>query len=526
MVVYSVLFHRVMENEGQQHSWITGFYWTLTVMTTLGFGDITFHSDLGRLFSMIVLLSGVLFLLIILPFTFIQFFYAPWIEAESKSIAPRQLPLSTKDHIILVSTDAVTSSLVGKLNAYKWEYVILLDEIAKSLELYDQGYRVALGNLDDPDTFRNMRIQNAKMIVALGSDEDNTNIVSTVREVSEKITVVAKADSDNSEDILSLAGSNHVLNLMKMLGESLARRTISGTKRVSIITTMHGLMIAEAPAAGSRLVGRKLRKSGIREETDVTIVGIWERGAFIVPHPDTIITAGAVLVMAGSEKNLKRFDAAYPAKQIKAAPVVILGAGRVGKACAEALDMRKIDYRVVESSPNRFIDSKRLITGNAADIDVLHRAGINEAPTIIITTNNDSTNIYLTIYCRKLCPDAHIICRATLERNVSTLHRAGADIVISYASLGAQAIFNLLEREQVFMLAEGLNVFRVSVPAGLAGKKIMESRIREKTGCSIIAIDQDHNILHPGPELILNSGQHMILIGTVESESLFMKSFG
>ena len=58
--------------EEQEHSWLTGFYWTLTVMTTLGFGDITFHSDIGRLFSVLVLLTGVILLLIVLPFTFIR----------------------------------------------------------------------------------------------------------------------------------------------------------------------------------------------------------------------------------------------------------------------------------------------------------------------------------------------------------------------------------------------------------------------------------------------------------------------
>jgi hypothetical protein len=66
-------------------TWVTGFYWTMTVMSTLGFGDITFHSDLGRLFSIVVLMSGIVFLLIILPFVFIQFFYAPWLEAQEKA---------------------------------------------------------------------------------------------------------------------------------------------------------------------------------------------------------------------------------------------------------------------------------------------------------------------------------------------------------------------------------------------------------------------------------------------------------
>ena len=41
IVLYSVVFHFIMMHEGQKHSWVTGFYWTLTVMSTLGFGDIS-----------------------------------------------------------------------------------------------------------------------------------------------------------------------------------------------------------------------------------------------------------------------------------------------------------------------------------------------------------------------------------------------------------------------------------------------------------------------------------------------------
>ena len=115
VTVYSVVFHFLMAYEGREHSWLTGFYWTLTVMTTLGFGDITFNSDPGRAFSILVLLSGVVFFLTLLPFTFIKFFYAPWIEAEARKRTPRELPPETADHVIITNYDSVTQALIEKL---------------------------------------------------------------------------------------------------------------------------------------------------------------------------------------------------------------------------------------------------------------------------------------------------------------------------------------------------------------------------------------------------------------------------
>jgi hypothetical protein len=95
ILLYSTLFHILMIYEGREYSWITGLYWTLTVMSTLGFGDITFTTDLGFVFTIMVLSSGIILLLVMLPFTFIQFFYSPWLEAQARSRTPRGLPEGT-----------------------------------------------------------------------------------------------------------------------------------------------------------------------------------------------------------------------------------------------------------------------------------------------------------------------------------------------------------------------------------------------------------------------------------------------
>ena len=164
--------------------------------------------------------------------------------------------------------------------------------------------------------------------------------------------------------------------------------------------------------------------------------------------------------------------------------------------------------------------------GSAIEKNVLQEAGIEHAPTVIITPRDDETNIYLTIFCRLLRPDIQIITRATLDRNVAALHRAGANMVMSYASMGSGALFNLLQRSDLLMIAEGLDVFKLSVPGELAGKTLSEANIRERTGCSLIGIDtDDKTITNPSPDAVLPTEGEIVLIGTPQGETEFLKIF-
>ena len=142
VVLYSILFHYLMQYEGRSYSWITGLYWTLTVMTTLGFGDITFTSDPGKLFSVVVLMTGVLCLLVMLPFAFIQYVYAPWLEAQKKGTVPRGAPAGLKGHIIVVGVSPVALDLVNELARYGFYCVLLTGDTQGALDLLDQGYHV------------------------------------------------------------------------------------------------------------------------------------------------------------------------------------------------------------------------------------------------------------------------------------------------------------------------------------------------------------------------------------------------
>ena len=527
--IYTVLFHFLMAYEGQKHSWITGLYWTLTVMSTLGFGDITFTSDLGRLFSIIVMLSGVIFMLIVLPFTFIQFFYAPWLEEQNRARAPRTLADDITRHVILTQFDAITLNLVEKFNQYGIPNVILIADLQQALNLHETGLNVVLGELDDPETYNRLRIHDAAMVVVMNEDVSSTNIIFTIREVSDKVLIVTNADQEDSVDILDLAGSSHTFQFTKMLGQVLARRVLGLSMKANVIGKFDELLIAEAPAMRTPLQGRTLAESRLRELTGVNVVGIWEKGRFELPGPQSAISASTVLVLAGSEAQLDSFDQLMGPDGTRGehkGPVLVLGGGRVGMAVAQALGQRGIDYRVVEKKAIKNPGDTRIIQGSAADLDILIAAGINETPSIIITTHDDDLNIFLTIYCRRLRPDVQIISRASLDRNINTLHRAGANLVMSYASLCTATILNLLQPEKMLMISEGLNIFRATPSKAIVGRALRDQHIRTTTGCSIVAIKREEKMLiNPHPNTVVQDDDELILIATAEAEKKFAELY-
>jgi voltage-gated potassium channel len=276
---YSVLFHVIQAQvEGKSHSWVTGLYWTLVVMTTLGFGDITFTTDLGRLFSIIVLLSGVILLLIVLSFQFIRLFYAPWLEARVRLRAPRELPEQTSGHVIIAEYDALAAALVERLATDDVPYVIIEPDPAKASRMLGEDIRVVLGENDSRATYEKVRAASARLIVANCEDPANTNVALTVREVAPRVPIAALVESDDAAAILELTGANWTLPLKRRLGESLATRADTGRPTAHVIGRWGSLQIAELPARGTSLANVRVRDTRFRERNGVSVVGLWQRG--------------------------------------------------------------------------------------------------------------------------------------------------------------------------------------------------------------------------------------------------------
>jgi voltage-gated potassium channel len=530
VAVYAALFHLIMIRiEGQQHSWITGLYWTLVVMTTLGFGDITFTSDIGRLFSMVVLVSGVVFLLVMLPFLFIRLFYAPWLEARVRLRAPRGARPGTRGHVIITEYDAVAAGLIERLTAAAIPYFIVEPDPAKAARFVSDDLSVIAGENDSRATYERLQTPGARLVVANCEDTTNTNITLTVREVAPDVHIAAVVEEEDSVDILQLSGATTVLPLKRQLGESLANRVDTGRAEAHVIGSFHDVHVAELPVRDTLLAGALVRDTRLRELTGLSVVGLWERGRLQPAFPHTAIRPDAVAVVAGSAPQIRALNALI-ARPGTTAPVLVIGAGKVGQAAARALKRKALVVYVLDRDQKALAavapEVDGIYAGDASDRETIERAGIDRAASVLLTTNDDAMNIYLAVYCRKLNPGLRIVSRITHERNVEAIHRAGADFVLSYTSLGVDSIMSLVNGDATVMLGEGVRLFEVRVPSSLKGQPLSQTGIGSRTGLSVVAIEQKGTVTTQlTGETLLPEGGTLLMLGNADQRGQFAEAF-
>ncbi len=528
IVTYAVLFRYLMLHlEGREYSFIAGLYWAITVMTTLGFGDITFHTDLGYAFAALVTVSGVVFLLIILPFGLISLFLAPWIEQRLRYRPSFSLPPETRGHVLVFGINPTARVLLSKLQSRKIPFVVITEDYEESLRLEEEeDIQVVCGSATDSKLLEKIRVDSARYIFANLSDTQNTNLCLTVRSLC-KTPIAAVVDDPEHVDLLRLAGADKAVPLQRILGRYLATRSTTCGALAHVIDSFGDLKIAEMPVYGTPFVNLTLEQARIRQQTGMTVIGVWERGTFTVPQKDTLLCPASLIVLAGTHEQLQKIEQ-LTGEQEHDDLVFILGHGRIGCAAANFLDRKPVPYILIDQEDNQHCQEHIAVHGDATNRHLLRQSGIEKARGLVITTNDDSTNVFLTLSSRKSNPHMRIVARANTDENVAQLYSAGADFVVSNASVGANILMNILESKESIFLTEGVAIFRRYVPTSLIGRTIEESRLRPSTGCSIVAIERPEKelMLAPTPEYRLTRDCSLMLIGSPEQEEKFGTLYG
>jgi voltage-gated potassium channel len=211
---------------------------------------------------------------------------------------------------------------------------------------------------------------------------------------------------------------------------------------------------------------------------------------------------------------------------------IICGYGRVGRRVAEEFRAAKVPYVVLDFREDATAAAKvhgdLLIEGDATEDEDLRRAGIDRAAGIVVASDDDADNLYISLSARNVRPDIQIVARASDEDAEKKLLLAGADRVVMPYTAAGRTMANLVLKPQVMSFLDAVTTatgpdlhmaeIEVSEACATAGKTIRDSRVRHETGAIIVALRKRDGTFDttPEPDAVLEPGDVIVGVGTTE----------
>ena len=516
MLLFALLYQNGMRiYEGAPRTFLHSLQIVVETFTTTGFGsDSPWVSPEMQVFVILMDLFGTL--LIFMAFPVIAF---PLLEDILSTTVPTSVADDTEDHVVICSYTTRAEALVDELDSWGVDHIIIESDRERATELYENDHRVIHADPTSITGLEGAALGSARALVADVSDRVDAAIVLTAKEVAEDVQVISVIEEPDRQSYHRLAGADHVLSPRPLLGGSLASKvTTSVTADLGdAIEIGDDLEAAELPIQrGSRLVGTTLAESGIREQSGVNVIGAWFRGEFETPpSPNATLTDGTVLLVTGREDQLEELKRLTLSEVRLFTPgkTIVIGHGEVGSRITAALDEAGLAYTVVDRTEMDGVD----VVGDATEPETLQAAGIENARSVILAMPDDTTTEFVTLVVRDISPETEIIARVQEIESVQKMYRAGADYVLSLATVSGRMIAStILEDEDVLSLDQQVEVVRTVAPK-LVGQTIGDADVRSKTGCTVVGVERNGTVITDvGPEFGVEVDDALIIAGTDE----------
>ena len=316
--------------------------------------------------------------------------------------------------------------------------MLIEEDEAVARRLHEREERVVHATLAD-DGLDLRPLAGAQALVVNGEDEANAMLALGAREQGFGGPIVAMISNPNRRAPMLLAGANAAFTPNHVLAAALAVR--ASVRIAPRVAGMHAvedfLEIAEIRIHdNSALANTTLAEAAINARTGANIIAQWVDDALDSPPPaDSPLESGTILLAAGSPESIRKLgDIARPITH--EGTLVVLGYGNLGHKLVEIFTDAGEDVCVVDAAERAGID----VVGDVLDTRTLERASVATARAVVITLGTDSSALLATTVVRDLAPDVPIIVSADLAENVSRIHRAGADFVLSISQVAGQLL--------------------------------------------------------------------------------------
>ena len=302
---------------GNHWSLVDSLYMTIITLSTVGYGEVHLLTNGGKIWSILLIIfgvSGIGALIQSLNEEFIQ------LEFFRKKNMMKEIS-KLRNHFIICGYGRMGAVIAKELKEKNLDFVIIENNKQKIELIRSKGMFCVNGDATSEEPFQNARVDKAAgAAVVLDTDQDNLFVTMSLTTLNPDLFILSRCAKEDNKSKLIRAGANKVINpytagghrMAEMLSKPLVEDSIS------LVSPKHSdlnLVLDEISFEGlTKYDGIKIKKSQIREEFDIIIVGIIKSTgeSIINPSPETILSSKDLVLLMGEASKLEKFKDTLP----------------------------------------------------------------------------------------------------------------------------------------------------------------------------------------------------------------------
>jgi voltage-gated potassium channel len=297
-------------------SWENAVYMTVITLATVGYGETQPLGNRGRLFTIALILMGVVVIgYIVNRFTeaVIQGYFQEGIRVQQQ----QRLMESLSEHYIICGFSRTGRQIAKEFQAEGVSFVIVDTETESVRVAQNEGYIIYQGDATLDETLLRVGIERAVCIVAaLPSDAENLYILLSAKTLNPGIRAIARAGTEEAVKKLKRAGADAVVSPYITGGKRMAAAALRPRVMDFVDGILNGadrqLYMEELLIDPSicPLVGQTLEKARLRSHSGALVLAIRRSDGTLIGGPtgDTILMSGDLLICMGTAEQLSSLN--------------------------------------------------------------------------------------------------------------------------------------------------------------------------------------------------------------------------